>query len=289
MKNNRLFRFVIVAVSIFSIVGCAQMPDLGSILSRIDLRYSIPEGTELKYQLTSSVDQRMEMMGQPMKFEIVNDFIFNMTSKGMHGDALQLDVEIASADLDISSSMGSMSPDVSRLVGEGFLLSLSPQGRELNLSGARSLNYDLGQAGQRNLLGEFQAFFPDLPDRTVLTGDSWTSKDTVNLDQSDTGIQMLLNKTNTMAGLETYEGMECIKVNSEVTGRMIGTGNQNGADLEFSGDISSQETWYFAYKKGTFASYVAESVIDGNIDISGPMNASMPMTMQIKTENRLLP
>ena len=92
-----------------------------------------------------------------------------------------------------------------------------------------------------------------------------------------------------MAGLETYEGMDCIKVNSEVTGKMIGAGNQNGADLEFSGDITSKETWYFAYKKGTFASYVAESVIDGNIDISGPMNASMPMTMHIKTENRLLP
>ena len=48
---------------------------------------------------------------------------------------------------------------------------------------------------------------------------------------------------------ETIGGNECAKITAKVTGTLRGSGNQNGADLVFEGDITSDDIWYFAYTK----------------------------------------
>ncbi|MEJ2052259.1 MAG: hypothetical protein P8Y60_20915, partial [Calditrichota bacterium] len=88
-----------------------------------------------------------------------------------------------------------------------------------------------------------------------------------------------------LQGAETVNGHDCIKVITNVSGVMDGTGDQNGTPLQFNGNIKSTNTWYFAYKEGLYIKSTSEGTTDANIDAGG-MN--IPMTMKIRSETALL-
>jgi len=79
---------------------------------------------------------------------------------------------------------------------------LSPLGKELDLSGAESIQYDLGPGGKHSIESDFQALFPDLAGRPVKIGDAWTSKDTITEKSSLAEIHMNLESLNTLEGFE---------------------------------------------------------------------------------------
>ncbi len=165
---------------------------------------------------------------------------------------------------------------------------MSRLGKELDLSGAESIKYNLGQAGERDLASNFQAIFPDLADKPVKIGDTWTSKDTITEKIGSGEIKISLESLNTLAGFETVDELECAKITANITGSLEGAGQQMGADLAFKGDIEGSETWYFAYKEGLFVNQKIDVITKGTVNVLGPQEMSIPMAQNMKFEIKLI-
>ena len=113
-----------------------------------------------------------------------------------------------------------------------------------------------------------------------------TEKDTVN--QGGLDIVVDTETTNTVDGLETVDGMECLKIAGKITFTLEGSGQQMGADVLFEGDGDGTATWYFAYKKGVFVKSNNEMLMEGTATVSGGQNMTIPITQETKVEVKLV-
>jgi hypothetical protein len=248
----------------------------------------MPQDQALKYQFSSNMTQDLEVMGQTMKNIINLDLVFSAKTKGMDDNNRLLLMTIDSAKTDMKTPQGNISPDMSPVFGKSFHLTLSPLGKELKMSGADSITYSLGQAGERTLTSNFQTIFPDLAGKPVKIGDSWTTNDTINIKESSTEMRMTFVSVNTLQGFETVDGHECVKVTAKSTGKLGGEGEQMGANLYFDGDIETNDVWYFAYKEGIFVKSISEGMTEGNVAVTGAQKMTIPMTMEMKVETKLV-
>jgi hypothetical protein len=281
--------FLPVIMAIFILVGCAaKLPIWGDPQTGLILQYRMAESLALKYQLSIKQTQDAEVMGQHMKTENKIKIAFTAKSKGLKENNQQLGITIDSMSINISGPQGELTPDMSTVEGKSFDFTMSRLGKELDLSGAESIQYDLGQAGKRDLASNFQAIFPDLADKPVKVGDTWTSKDTITEKIGDGEIKISLESLNTLAGFETVDGLECAKITAKVTGALEGGGEQMGAELVFKGDIEGTETWHFAFKEGFFVKQIADVFTKGTVSVRGPQEMSIPMVQNMRIETKLI-
>jgi hypothetical protein len=294
MIRNRTLKTWLGFISVFLVfcflAGCAvKKGDLwGDPKTGLILQYRMPDDQILKYQSSGEVNQNMEIMGQSVDVEINSASVFSAKSKGLKGDNHQLGITIDSMSTDIISMQGELSPDMSTVIGKSFDMTLSPLGKELELSGAESIKYDLGAEGKRSISSDFQAVFPDLADRPVKIGDTWTSTDTITEKSENNESIIHLESVNTLKGFETVDGMECVKITVELTGTSEGKGEQQGMDLISEAEVKGTATWYFAYKEGIFVKMISTVSSEGTITVSGPQNMSIPMTLEMKGEVKLV-
>jgi len=247
-----------------------------------------PQDRALSYELLNEISQEMEIMGQTNRMNMKTTYTFQVQSKGMHANYHNLDISLSDMGLDISGSQGSYSPNVSSIIGKNFAMTVSTVGKELDLSEAEAMTYDLGPAGPRSISSDFQTIFPDLADRPVKIGDSWVSRDTIVIASGSMDMSLMFANVNTLEGVETVNGRECIRVAVEVSGTLTGSGNQGGVDLDMDGDIAASEIWYYAYKEGYFVKWNSDGETTGKILASGPQNFTIPMTMTTKSRSVLL-
>jgi len=286
-KTWPVFLPAILAICI--LVCCAaRRPYWGDLQTGLILQYRMEENQVLKYQLTIKQTQDIEVMGQQMKTETKGEIAFTAKSKGVKENNQQLGITIDSMSININSPQGEISPDMSSVEGKSFDMIMSMLGKELDLSGAESIQYDLGSVGKRDIASNFQAVFPDLADKPVKIGDTWTSKDNITEKIGRGEIKISLESFNTLEGFETVDGLECAKITAKITGTLEGGGNQGGADLAFKGDIEGTETWHFAYKDGFFVKQITDVFTKGNVSISGPQEMSIPLAQNMKIETKLI-
>jgi hypothetical protein len=137
-------------------------------------------------------------------------------------------------------------------------------------------------------MSDFQAFFPDLPGTPVDIGDTWTTQDTVTVEEGGIEIVIVSESVNTLAGIEPMSGMECAKITAEVTGTVSGEGESQGAQVAFNGTMSGTETWYFAHEEGVYVGRSAVMFTKSNIDVKGPQEMSFPMSQRINFDTSLI-
>jgi hypothetical protein len=286
-KTWLVFLPVILAICILA--GCAaKLPYWGDLQTGLILQYRMAEDQVLKYQMTIDQTQDIEIMGQQMKTETKGEIAFTAKSKGLKENNHQLGITIDFMSININSPQGKISPDMSTVEGKSFDMTLSVLGKELDLSGAESIQYDLGQAGKRDIVSNFQAVFPDLADMPVKIGDTWTSKDTITEKIGSGEIEIILESLNTLEGFETVAGLECAKITVKISGTLEGGGNQGGADLTFKGEIEGTETWHFAYKEGLFVKMTTDAFTKGAVSVRGPQEMSIPLAQEMKIEIKLI-
>jgi len=221
-----------IILTICILAGCAaKLPIWGNPQTALILQYRMAEDQVLKYKLTIEQTQDVEVMGQQMKTETKGEIAFTAKSKGLKENNQQLGITIDSMIISINSPQGELAPDMSSVEGKSFDMTISMLGKELDLSGAESIQYDLGQAGKRDLASNFQAMFPDLAGKPVKIGDTWTSKDAITEKVGTGEIKISLESLNTLGGFETVDGLECAKITVEITGTLEGEGKQGGADI----------------------------------------------------------
>jgi len=286
ISRARLLTITFISAGIIVLLAaCAATgPPTGDPNTGLSLRYYLPANKPLNYHFSNTVNQYLEVMGQSMDTDLNTDYEIQVNSEGLKKNRHQLRVTINDMKMDINSTQGNFSPDVSAISGKSFTMALSPVGREMALSGAESLTYKLGPAGDRSIASDFEGFFPDLSERPVKIGDTWTTWDTLHITDSASDIRMIMNHQHKLEGVETINGRECVRIASQITGIMDGQGFQQGTPLEFSGNIQGADTWFFDYREGVFVKSISESTTDANIDAGG---MSIPLTLKIQAESSL--
>ena len=280
---------VLVVLVVVFLAGCAvKKGDLwGDPETGLILQYRMPVDQILKYHSSGEMNQNIEVMGQSIDIEVNTKTAFSVKAKGLKEDNHQLGITIDSMSISIVSPEGDLSPDLSSVIGKSFDMTLSPLGKELELSGAESIQYDTPSEGKRSIASDFQAIFPNLAGRPVKIGDTWTSTDTITEKSESNEIQINKENVHTLKGFETVDGMECVKITAEVTGTLQGAGEQQGMDFDIEGEMKGTDTWYFAYKEGIFVKMISTAVVEGLIEVGGPQGMSIPMTHDVKVEIKL--
>jgi len=270
--------------------GCtAQKAALwGDRQSGLILTYRLPEKQALNYRFFLGQTQDIEAMGQRVTTENRVTIGFLAQSKGRKGNDYLMGLTIEEMKADIRSPQGPLSPDLRAVIGKSFDLTMSDLGKEMDLSGAASIQYDLGPSGKRNLASYFQAFFPDLPGRPVKVGDLWNTEDRITDKTEGVEIRIHMKNEHKLDGFETVAGRECARIKTAVTGTLEGEGEEQGMKLSFKGNIKGTDTWYFAYKEGLFVRLVSSASVDGSIETSGFQSLTIPLTQKMDMETNLI-
>jgi len=256
--------------------------------SAVTLAYQFAEGKSLTYQMTSTQNQNLDVMGQAVSSQSNSLIEFILQPKGLKEGQFQLGVTINAFKVEAQSPQGDITADASSVVGKSFDMILSRLGKEIDTSAAASIKYTVGSVGTRDLSSSFQALFPDLPEKSIKIGDSWPSEDTV-IQKTDAGeTRINFKNVNAPEGIETVDGFECLRIKGTVKGTMTGNLEQQGMALVIDGKIEGTQTWYFAVKEGILVKTETKATIAGNITAGEPANMTIPMTGDMRSEIHLI-
>jgi hypothetical protein len=287
MKRHMTLLAVMLLIGILA--GCAAKKgfNYGSADTGYFLTYR-PQVEALTYATDSQQTQNIEIMGQSVETVTSSTSNYTVGFKGMKETNLALGITLNDMTVDVKSMQGDLTPDMSDVLGKSFDMILSPLGKEIDIIGADDIKFDMGQAGKRSIKQGFMTIFPDLGDKPVKMGDTWNSQETIESNEGGVNIKLVFNNVNTLAGMETVEGIECLKIDQTTTGTMEGTGEQMGMDLAFEGDIEGSGTFFFAYKGGYLVKVVSDGFTEATIAASGAQNMTIPMTQENKSETILV-
>lgn len=285
LQSRYLFILIVLVISIMA--GCAAKKTLwGDTEKGLILTYRMEGDDVFQYKTSADQIQSFEVMGQTMENENLVTMMFSVKPKESSDQNLLLDVTIDSMEMNLSSPQGEYSPDLSSIFGKSFAMHLTHLGKEIDVSGADSIQYSLPN-GKRSLQSSFNAIFPDLAEKTVKIGDTWNSKDDIVSKEGNIEVHIVIDNLNTLAGLETMKGLECVKITTVINGTLAGEGEQMGNDMAFEGDVKGKATWYFAYKKGLFVKMSTEAVSEIDIEVIG-QNMNIPMIDESRSEIELV-
>lgn len=273
------------------LAGCAARSTPPGIaqatVAGLTLEYKMPQGQVLRYREKQEAHEVGEVMGQTRESLLVVENAFSFLAKEPEGEDHLLGVTIDDMTMSVSSADGDLSPDLTAVRGKSFDMALSPSGTRVDVAGAEAITYRLAN-NTRSVASSFRLFFPHLPDRPVKIGDSWPSSATVEERYGAATVLLELQVINRLEGIETVDGMDCVRVHSETTGTISGTGRQEGADLIFGGTIKGSDIWHFAVKEGLYVDSTSESVTEMTISVTGPATFTIPATQTRKGEVKLV-
>ena len=279
-------------ILVFFLGGCAvKTADVniwGDPQTGLNLTYRIPSDKALIYESVSDSSEVSDVMGQTIEVATDGSSRYGFRTIGVVDGNLQLEVSIDGMSIDISSPQGSITPDLSGIMGKSFKMILSPQGNEMDTSEAAKLEYEMMAGQTRNLQSGFQTVFPDLPLTAVKIGDSWPSYAVIEEKSDTNAVKIEMEMENTLLGFETIDGLECVKIESKISGSVTGEGTQQGMNLATSGDLTGKDTWYFAYKEGYLVRLVSEVEVEATVEVTGPTNLTIPSTRVMNMEMNLV-
>lgn len=234
------------------------------------LEYRMPEGEVASYRLTNDVVETMEVPGQSVQIETSEGLDFSVVGKGSENGNHKVGVTVEELSVVTSTPQGSMEADVADAVGKSFDMTLSAIGLESELPENEAVQYTMATRGPRSLIPMFGVMFPDLPDHPVGVGDSWPSAITVNEGTDESDVLIELEAVNTLEGFETFEGYECARISSVLTGVITGRGTENGMEWTMESTTEGTGTWYFAHNEGVLVLDSTEGTADGAITVHTP-------------------
>jgi hypothetical protein len=246
----------------------------------VKLVYNPAEGKSISYLSSTAVSQAMDINGQTMNVFIENKMAYKVKMAGKSGDNLKLEITIDSLNMKVDSPQGSTGSKVKDVEGKLFNMILSPIGKEVDISEAEKIEYTVEGSGSGNLSQSFASIFPDLPEKAVKPGDTWTKTDTIQTKTAASKVTQIVQSTNKYEGMEKINGLDCAKISSTVSGTMETTAQNQGMDIFYSGPFQGTVTLYFAVKEGYFVKQEVLTKMTGTVEISGPQSMTFPVTME---------
>lgn len=286
MAKQTTLAVCVLTVVFFLLNACAAKTAKnfwGDPQTGLNLAYRSLEAGGLSYATKLVSQESVDMMGQTTTTDSKASSRFTIHTKGEKEGNLLLSVTLNGMSMEVNNPMaGNIKPDLKNLIGKTFGMSLSKLGKESGFTGTENLKYQMGPGGERKIESSFRSVFPDLADKPVKVGDTWNTSSDVNEKAGPFEITVHTDSVNTLAGLETVDGLACIKVTEAITGSLSGKGQQMGADLELKSKISGTSTWYFAYKKGYFVKAVTSTESTGEVIV-----VAQGMSLPLKTKSTI--
>jgi hypothetical protein len=278
--GTKLFLILSVCSALTGIA--ADKPSGFTPQAAVTLAYQFPAGRALTYKITDTQSQNFEVQGQSMTTEALSSTQFTLKPKGLKGQDQEITITIDAAKSDASSPQGSVSPDMSGVIGKSFDMTLSRLGKEIDVTGAEALKVEIPGTGQSDMSATFKAFFPDLSDKAVKPGDTWPGEDTVVQKEGTGETTTHLLSQNTLDGFETVDGYECARIKVVGKGTIEGRQEQGGMALTIGMKLEIEGTWYFAVKEGLFVKMETKGTVSGTIEAGTVM--TIPITGATRQE-----
>lgn len=287
LNRNKLIRFIIPCIITIAVLvtGCTEKkPVYSDLKAGVALKYNLPADKVLNYKNSSSTTQSIEAMGQSAKTTLKAVLDYGIKGKGTEAENLLAEVIISNISITVNSPQGSVSPNTSALNGKSFDISISTKGKDVKFTGIENLpklRLSAQASGEQSAKSLFENILPVLPDNPVKSGDTWTVDIDKTTEQGPVKISVKGTTTNTFEGIETVDGMECIKFKTDSKSTADGTGKIQGQDMTIKGDIKLTGTWYFAYKEGIFVKSSSDESAKMKMTVGGMME--IPQTITSKT------
>ncbi|MBG0859512.1 MAG: hypothetical protein IQL11_08420 [Bacteroidales bacterium] len=253
----------------------------------VTLEYKFLNQTPLKYLTTSKMIQIMDFQGQSMQNNINSVFGCSVKAAGKKDRDLVLEIKADTLGQTVESPMGTSGGSISAIKDKVFNVTLSPDGRQTDISEAAKVVYFTEGSGESDLSQTFLEFFPILPLKPVKPGDTWNTVDTIAGKSASMSTTNVMNSDDKLEGIEVVDGVECARISSVLSGTMtINTQNQ-GMDIRMHGTYTGTGTLLFAIKEGYFVKQTSTTKVTGNIEISGAENMTFPVVMDVTSVNEV--
>jgi hypothetical protein len=275
---------LLVSAAMFSLSTAAEKASAAEKL--YELKYQLKPGTKFVIVSTGETESVTDQMGTEVVASITGDGEDTYTVLSADKEkGLTIELEIGERTQDISSDMGSASTDFSELIGKKAKFVLLPNGEAADFEGFDELPEVTTGSGETltkdlYILG-VKDTFPKLPDKPVKIGDTW--KDVQGHDVPLGSGTLRSDSDYTYKLIEEVEkdGYDCLKIEVMGTDNLSGDFEQQGTPLSLERDTTTKAVLYFAYKKGMFILYEAESKAEGIIFVPSA-GMEIPQTMTTK-------
>ena len=274
------------ALSLFT--GCAAKKAKPGEAGATALEYRLPPGKAVTYKNTQTSSQTLQVMGQYTNIDTKKAITFTIMPGEKKDVGQQFTVTVDSMEAGITTQQGDFSADAGPVLGKSFEMRLSPLGKESDITGADVIQYSMGSAGTRSIKPDFQALFPDLAGKPLKVGDTWTTTDTTDIDDSGMKLTIAIENLNTFEGYEDVGGLRCARIGTVSKGTVKGEGEQQGMKVALEGTMDGTDVWFFAPDPGLLAKMTSDVSMAGTVVVGGPQGMSIPMKQQMKNETVLI-
>lgn len=287
MSAHNFYRVLVLCSVFLFLAGCGSVKEAGSV-DGIVLQYRLPEGQPVKYSYISSSLQKMEMMGQSMEITMESSMLFTMKSNGFKNAANDVSVTLDSVSFTVKSPRGELAPDMNNVNGKRFSMRLSAAGKESDLKGTESIEFELAPGQKQNATNAFALLFPDLAAGPVKPGESWRSKDSLNQTTANGKVLILFESNNTFLGVEMRAGRRCAKIVSQYNGPLRSEEAQGPMTFVTNGTMKGIDTVYFAMGEGVVLEVNSHATFDAVAEGTGAQQISIPVKRELKNGLRLV-
>lgn len=282
----------VLAIVLFAIIligACAaKKPFWGDAETGYILKYNLPKGESLTYEAATEQLSAQEVMGQSMESTTTINSNYSIVGTGVDDQKnITSNVKMNSGGLKSVSPRGEQEFKLEALLNKEFGYTFAVNGKKIKFSNPEGIEVEMG-GGKRDAESFFRNIFPTLPNSPIKIGGTWKDTEVDTVHEGGLDIIVEVETVNTLVGMESVNEMECFKITSVINATLEGTGQQGGADIYFEGDSDGKNTWYFAYKEGTFIKAKTEMTMEGTATVSGPQNMTIPITQNTTVEVKLV-
>jgi hypothetical protein len=283
MKTKTYLKTALILASVI-LISSAFIAGNGSFSGPNDpvkLVYKMETGKSICYISSTDMTQSMDINGQTMDVLIKSYLGYKVKLTGKTEQNLKLEIIVDSLHSRIDSPQGSTDNLIKEVAGKTFNMVISPLGKVVDLSEASKIEYDVQGQGNANLGQSFANIFPDLPEKAVKPGDTWTKNDTLVTKSSTSKTTQIVQSSNKFESVEKVNGIDCAKITATIAGTLQNNVQNNDMNIFVSGPMQGTVTFYFALKEGYLVKQEMKSKVTGTVEISGPQSMSFPVTIEI--------
>jgi len=265
-------------VSVLAMVSVLGMAVAGCASSQPATRgmYNWETGLSSAYELSQEQTQTLEIPGQGSQ---VNDSSVMMKMKVDATSPLHFKLSVTDA-----SATGSPI-SVDPIVGLETDLTLNPSGKIESASGLEGNTYVDGMGGAEVFQESLQSLFQLLPDGGLKAGSEWTRSSSTPIERMGTELVRKVDETYKCEELTTFAGVQAFRISVDGEVSLTGSGNQGGADFDFSVQGKVSGTNYIDAATGRLLSSEQKGSLAGVI---GMAQADIPITIDTTTSAKLV-
>jgi hypothetical protein len=285
MKNYSSFRnYIVVSIIVAFIIGPGAFSQSGAV----KMVYNYPADKPVKYFSTTKIVQTMDVMGQVMEVNVSAVLGCSIKSKGMVDKKLNLEVTIDSMYQKVDSPQGSAGGVMRDAMGKVFIMSITSEGKETDLSEASKVLINIEGSGTTDAAQSFTDFFPDLPSGSVSPGYTWSQTDSIKTKSVSNSMVMVFKTDNKFEDFEDINGVKCARISSVISGDRLMITQSQGMDITTKGPFTGTSVVYFSAEKGYFVKQTVNTKQTGTINITSPENMSFPVVIDMKSVNEVI-